>query len=220
MKAIRTFFLLVISLFFPGAVLAGPISATMTSYPFGGIIATEDWANGGASLSWNVFQVGNLWQYDYSFNLVKKDLSGIIFQVSDTFTAKNIFDGTTSGWEIQTFGDEGNSTPGIPSLQYGIKFGGTGLFNDFTIVTDRAPMLGNFYAVDGKTPGSEVYAYNFRWGSCSGDVRDGTDQKAGCVVVPDTVTTSVPEPGALALLALGLGGLGLSKRRHSAKIAS
>lgn len=131
-------------------VLTGSIDST----DGGGMEATAAWDGGGATLSWSVSQLqSGLWQYDYDFNVNKKKLSHIDFQVSGNFTANNIFAGTTEGWELGLWGDEGRSSPGIPGTIYGLKFDGGGLLNSFTIVSDRAPMWGDFYAKDGKDGG-------------------------------------------------------------------
>lgn len=202
---------------FSGLAAALPVSGTLTSADGGGIYATGSWDNGGATLHYTVTErPDGLWQYDYHFVLLKKELSHIIFEVSKTFTKDNVFDGTTDGWTLGYWGTEGNSNPGIPSELYGMKFDGPfSLDTMITMVSNREPMLGNFYAkdgVDGKGADKvDVYAYNTGF-----NTTDGIK-----ILVPDTKEGGgnpniVPEPSSAALLGLGLLGLTSLRRKMTA----
>jgi len=199
-----------------------------------GLTATDGWS--GAFLHWFVDDVTNPghWTYDYHFyTYSEKGISHVITEVSLNFTGNNIKDGTTSGWELQTYGEaQGGSNPGILGDVFGLKWEGlsnvpttpeayTGSYWKWTIVTDRAPMWGDFYAKDGvENPQGEdkidVYAYNTGFGFDTtatiggGNAYNATTDRAW-VLVPDT--TSIPEPTTLLLLGFGLIGLAGFRRR-------
>ncbi len=188
------------------------MSGSIDSSDGGGMTATAAWDDGGATLSWSVVQLeSGLWQYDYDFNVDSKELSHIDFQVSGNFTEANIFAGTTEGWVLGLWGDEGGSSPGIPGSIYGLKFDDGDLLNSFTIVSDRAPMWGDFYAKDGKDGGTWVYAFNTNFGVA---VDPYQHYAAGKILVPNT-HTNVPEPASLALLGGGLLGMVALRRRKT-----
>ena len=188
--------------------LAAPITGTINAGSGGGLFATGSWATEEpyAELSWEVSESSNIWTYEYTFSLPAKENSHSIFEVSSDFAAENILDGTTSGWELGNWYDQGMSNPGIPGTLYGIKFDGSGLNDMFTIVTDRAPMWGSFYSKDGREgggPGSEwVYAHNENFGSYSNAGIYG-DAPSGYALVPNTETAKVSEPGTLGMMGLG-----------------
>lgn len=179
-----------------------------TVTPGSGLYGTEQWASG-SSLSYlasneNPNYVG-YWYYEYTFTVPEKDISHLIIEVSNNFTEANIF-AATAGYELNTFGTQGNSNPGIPDLLYGLKWGGSDLSETVYIVSDRAPMAGNFYSKDGVNRGADVFAY-------TGDSSGFGDT----IVVPDTDSEPIPEPGTILLLGAGLAGLALYSRRQSNK---
>jgi hypothetical protein len=175
------------------AALTGPGSI---SYGCGLYASDDKWTDPATRLSWNVFQLSNgNYEYDYTFALRSdaKNISHVILQVSSNFTADDMLPGTTSGGLIDTWDHQGQSNLGMPDDLYGIKWN-TGAVKSFSwsIVTDRAPMMGNFYAKDGNAQGG-TYAYSGTCGSFGNNV-----------VVPDSV---VPIPGAVWLLGTGLIGI-------------
>lgn len=193
------------------AVLTGSINAG----PGGGLTATGPWGNQSplAMLSWNISESEGLWTYHYIFNLPAKNSSHAIFEVGENFTTANIYSGTTAGWELGTWGTQGNSNPGIPSPVYGLKFPGSGLSDVYTLVTNVVPEWGDFYAKDGKHGGNNVYAFSSSFGSSSSDSIYGP-APLGFVLVPGTMVSSVPEPHMSALFAVGmLGVVGAYSRR-------
>jgi len=194
------------------AVLLGSVSADD-----GGLTATSPWDNSWfpATLGWKVYETAVGWVYDYGIFVPAKKLSHVVIEVSETFTAANILDGTTDGWELGYWGSQGNSNPGIPETLYGLKFSGGGYLSAFQIVSDRAPMWGSVYMKDGKYFGNDVYAYNDNFGERS-DASIYGPAPDGFIMVPDTVS-NVPEPGSLALFSLGLLGAGFTTMKRKQK---
>jgi len=226
-KVYQIVFACMIILFVSTTVWATSYTGSLTSNvsngtPNGTLIGTEDWASG-ATLSWTVDDTSHsgYWTYAYTFSVPKKDISHVIIEVSANFTSHDIFSGTTSGWALETWGSQGGSNPGMPGNVYGLKwdkddgFSGTSWF--WTIVTNRAPMWGDFYAKDGTSSGNGtssgkwVYAYNKNFGTDAvAPVGDGN--AGGWALVPDTVS-QIPEPATLLLLGSGLLGLAVVRRK-------
>lgn len=183
--------------------------------PTGTLIGLEDWKSG-AQLSWSVDDqtYAGLWTYTYTFSAERKDISHGIIEVSDTFTSANIFAGTTGGYDgPKTYSGADPSNPGMPGAMWGIKWNDTATW---TIVTDRAPMWGDFYAVDGKGGALGVLAYNSGYGAeTTAAIGDGN--AGGWILTPDTQSGVIPEPGTFLLLGSGLLGIAFYQRRRAKK---
>jgi hypothetical protein len=199
-----------------------------------GIFATDGWGSGQFRFSWdiNVDTSGsfNVYQYIYTIDNpldvtdprgeLLRQLSHLLLQLSDNFTAANFLDGTTGLAEgPKLYAAQGCEDPGsnacLPVDLFGAKFldspTGNGPYT-FTIITDREPMDGSFYANDGNCnttfPCTEgkVFAYNTGL----------TNSEGAFIRVPDTETVTtreiVPSPAALLLLGSGLFTAGLAGR--------
>ncbi|MCF8068466.1 MAG: PEP-CTERM sorting domain-containing protein [Desulfobacterales bacterium] len=181
-----------------------------------GITANADWADGGISLSWNIDQEEGLWTYIYTAEVTTKhDVSHFILEVTDTGEDLfNIYEGTDVEIEGPDTFTSGASNPDMPIEMYGIKFdfGGDDGIATYTIVTDRAPVYGVFYAKKGKDKETKKFISAWSDALNYGDYRTNTDLNAmDFIVRPDG--SDVPVPGAVWLFGSGLLGMvGLRRR--------
>jgi hypothetical protein len=196
----------------------GNFTGTRTSPPANGVMSFDSWtaAEGGFRISWNISFSGGLWHYTYTLTnldgtLLDKELSHWILEVSANFTAANIFN-SSHAFELKTYSGADPSNPNLPGSIYGLKFEGTG--PTFSFDSDRAPMWGDFYAIDGKNTDPPPSAYNTGFGT---DPTAGTTNFTPWIAVPNTTTTAIPEPTSVLLVGTGLSFLLLWSRRRSKK---
>jgi hypothetical protein len=171
-------------------------------------VTGTQWANASTSLRWEVTQVGNVWQYQYTFNVINRNISHLILETSTGIVlGTDIYGYVLTGSQTpvgpQTWEDQGASNPNMPTGGvYGIKFntldpGTKNWVIQFT--STRRPVWGDFYARDG---GNETVINSGFTGGTSNPTdyvnRDGTASD-NRLAVPDTMVPEVP--GFVALLA-------------------
>jgi len=185
------------------------------SAPGGGLTGTGNWATG-LTFAWDIEQlVSGLWSYTYTLSLgpgIQGGLSALILETSENLTDEGInapvpgIDPSDPRPYSPDFAP--GSRLGLPEDIFGIKFHG---FADnggpwtATFTSPRAPMPGSFYAKNGKAGG----APNTIWNT-------GLTEEVGgaYILVPDTVNSIMPLPGAVLLGMLGLGCAGGWLRRR------
>lgn len=200
-----------------GEVFSGSLSSAD-----GGINGLGAWVGSGGTttISWSVQQNGDYsWHFDYTLTVPDKDISHIVFELSESFTTDDIFNitGPDGDPQISDY-DKSNGNPDIPAAIHGIKFDNTS-GTTLTIGFDawRIPVWGDFYAKNGKDKGKDgKFLQVWNAGLEADDPTEpyGNGSKQNHILVPDSVQDPIPEPAVLSVLALG--GVALLRRRRRA----
>jgi hypothetical protein len=163
------------------------------------------------------------WHYSYNLVVPSKDISHMIIEASNgnnPFTISNFFSPSSNptGWidsiEIQNF-SPGGSTPYMPEAMYGIKFEAGRDATNVTVAfdSDRAPVWGDFYSKDGRTPCAEwcsLYNTGFTLGDYDPLAAPANGSLQYHLLVPDSY---IPAPGAVILVCIGTAITGAIRRK-------
>lgn len=196
----------------------------------------SNWDAIGVKVAWTITHSTTTGLYTYTYTLTSGsdgDLVGgvshFIIETSPSFTSANVKSGSSTVTAPQTWNpsDTNGAQPYMPDDLFGVKFDFGGSQPVYTLVTDRAPIWGDFYTKDGK--GGQTSVFNAAWNTGFGtDPTSSTSSFANWIPTPDTLSGDpnpnvlVPLPAAAWMGVLLLGGMGglrtLKKRREPATL--
>jgi len=181
------------------------------------INATDNWNSLATKMSSYVKRLDSTtFEYKYKWETDGKGLSHIIVELTppspSVYANEALFNAYKAGFSISDtlgstvtidyFEDDGNSqsNPQMPSKMFGVKLdlpqNTDAKVYEFSIRTSHSPVLGDFYAKDGKIDQNPVRAFN------SGFTANDTDVEGNPldhIIVPNGI---VPEPSTYVAAAL------------------
>jgi len=200
------------------------LGGSRTSPASSGVDATQQWDNSGFTIGWNIEQdlTTLLWTYTYTVTCDTKEISHLILEVTDDGEDFNIYGGTSTPYEGPDTWDVGPSNPLMPNPIYGVKFDFGGDEVTYSLVTDRAPVYGVFYAKNGKDKGDDVLAWSNALNYGDYKTNEGDLTITDFIARPNGYNgyidpQAIPEPATMLLLGSGVIGFAVSGKKRLKK---
>ncbi len=190
--------------------------------PGGQIIATQGWDDGGITINWWVGEVA-AGRYQYDYFIYASGVNRVILSTPILISPSDILSGTTPAPRLGFFESSDNNNLGLPRDTLGAEFvfNSQGNFQHVHWESELAPVWGGAYV--GVDPQSippmtvPTYAHTAIWNSFYPFAWRESSFLRKDIPVPGvrrSPVVSVPEPGSLALFAIGLIGLGIASQRR------